>query len=81
MANATGEATGTPGMTNGGVENNGVEIRPMFADPPAVSDQQSGGHNPTQVTTNELLCFVSNKMGIMTEDSNSCACVWVWSDI
>ena len=68
MANATGEATGTPGMTNGCVENNGVEIRPMFADPPAVSDQQSGGHNPTQVTTNELLCFVSNKMDIMTEE-------------
>ena len=68
MANATGEATGTPGVINDDVENNGIECRPMFADPPTIPEQQSGGNNPTPVTTNELLCFISNKMDIMTED-------------
>ena len=58
MANATCEAAGTPGVIN-----NGLKCRPVFDDPHAVPDQQSGGHNPTQVTTNELLCFISNKNG------------------
>ena len=58
MANATGEAAGTQCLA----------CRPVFDDPLAIPDQQSGGHNPTQVTTNKLLCIISKKMDIMTED-------------
>ena len=66
--------------SEGVVGNNNMESRPVLVDLPNASERQSWGNN-TPVTINELLCVISNKMAVMTEDllvKLQCMCGRLW---
>ena len=63
-------APGGPGDHSDPAAPTGVQESPLFVDLPAVGESQSCdcGNDHDVVVVNELLCFVTNKIDVMTQD-------------
>ena len=58
-----------------------MERWPLLVNHPNASERQNWGNNTTPVTINELLCFISNKTAVMTENllvKLQCMCGRLW---